>query len=114
MTLLEKVQWLEDNVCEEVAMLGVQQIDNTARDAWWKVFNEVKQHAFGVWKPISSLPTAYQKGDWSGLRSDLILVKTKGGYIHAAYMYKYSDADAAFYNQDDFEVQDITHWTNIP
>ena len=61
-------------------------------------------------------PIAYEKGGWDGLRSDKILVGTRGHKIEVVRMYegiidghKYQN----FYDENDCEVKDVILWAEI-
>lgn len=69
------------------------------------------------WIPIwEKLPVCYETGVWDGKRSEFVLVKFKDGNWTKARLYSgildghmYED----WYNENDFEVKNITHWRPI-
>lgn len=70
------------------------------------------------WRFIESKkPLAYKSGDWDGLYSDDILVRTKDGKHHVVQMVEGVLAGSSFcnfYNNDGYEVTDIVCWLPIP
>lgn len=63
------------------------------------------------------LPLAYKSGEWDGLKSDEVMVKTKQGKHYIAVLYS-GIMDGSQFNEFyesncDFELNEITHWQPI-
>jgi hypothetical protein len=62
------------------------------------------------------LPTAYEPGEWDGLRSDFVLTKNKKGHAEVARVYTGildGDKFANWFTTDDYELLGITQWREI-
>jgi hypothetical protein len=61
-------------------------------------------------------PIATQSGCWDGLRTDKILLCTRGGNLHVAVMYE-GILDGSkfrnFYDDRDFEINDVIYWAEV-
>lgn len=70
-----------------------------------------------IWNNIeTSKPLAFETGEWDGKKSREILVFTKNMKYHIAVMYEgILDGHEFFdfYDQRDFEIQNVTHWAEI-
>lgn len=70
------------------------------------------------WKKLSEQkPNSYQTGHWDGRQSDTILFADLNGRFYVGKCYQgimdgneYID----FYDHNDYEVQNVTHWAEIP
>jgi hypothetical protein len=61
-------------------------------------------------------PIATERGCWDGLKSDKVLVATRGGKMHIAEMYEgFLDASdfCDFYDANDYEIKNVVYWTEI-
>jgi hypothetical protein len=62
------------------------------------------------------LPTAYEAGEWDGLRSDFVLTKNKKGAAEVARVYTGildGDKFAVWFTTDDYELEGVTQWREI-
>jgi hypothetical protein len=62
------------------------------------------------------LPTAYEPGEWDGLRSDFVLTKNKKGHAEVARVYTGildGDKFANWFTTDDYELEGVTQWREI-
>jgi hypothetical protein len=70
------------------------------------------------WKKLSQQkPHSYQTGHWDGKMSDEILFADSNGlfYIGKCYQGVMDGSEfCSFYDQNDFEVDNVTHWAEIP
>jgi hypothetical protein len=70
------------------------------------------------WKKLSEKkPHSYQTGNWDGKMSDEIIFADKDGYLYIGRCYQgVMDRSefCSFYDQNDFEVDNVTHWAEIP
>ena len=58
----------------------------------------------------------YEKGNWDGAKSDLLLLKDKDGLIQTGYAYSGIMDGSEFteyYNTRDFEIMHVTHFRNL-
>ena len=71
-----------------------------------------------IWTIIEKRkPIATQSGDWCGLKSDPLLVADKDGKHHIAVMYEGildGKEFSNFYDENDYEIENVTHWMEIP
>lgn len=74
-----------------------------------------------IWNNIKDKkPLAYQSGGWDGKKSDKVLVCTLSGSYYVAEMYE-GALDGAldgskffdFYDDRDFEIENVAFWTEI-
>ncbi len=70
-----------------------------------------------IWNDVKNKkPLAYKSGGWDGLKSDKVLVCTRGGNFHVAEMYS-GTMDGSefndFYDDRDFEINNVAFWTEI-
>jgi hypothetical protein len=70
------------------------------------------------WKELSKeKPNSYQTGHWDGKMSDEIIFADKDGYFYIGKCYQgVMDGSefCCFYDQNDFDVANVTHWAEIP
>lgn len=66
-----------------------------------------------IWRDINnSKPIAFESGNWDGLRSEKIIVKDVFDEFYIATMYLVL-ADITFYDKNEYEIENVTHWANI-
>jgi hypothetical protein len=74
------------------------------------------------WIAVSKqTPSCLETGNWDGRRSTFYLLIDKHGMCHVGQCYETKTEGNApkefrydFYNKDDFEIEDITHWMTLP
>jgi hypothetical protein len=62
-------------------------------------------------------PIATESGDWDGLKSEPVFVADKDGKCSVAVMYKGildGNEFCNFYDEKDYEIENVTHWMEIP
>ena len=72
----------------------------------WRVFNPKKQKN----------PLAYKSGDWDGLMSDLVKVKTKEGDFYLCSYYEGvldSHKFHSFLTECGFDIENVIKWREI-
>ena len=71
---------------------------------FWKLIEEQKPHS-------------YKSGHWDGLMSDTILFMDRNGIYYVGVCYQgFMDGSefCCFADQNDFEIENVTHFANIP
>ena len=80
------------------------QQDNAERKPFWINLSEKK-------------PNCYETGIWDGKRSGKIFLRDNNGYSFVGVCYQ-GTMDGSeycnFYDDNDFDVENITHWAEIP
>jgi len=70
------------------------------------------------WKKVSEQkPYSYKTGHWDGKMSDEIMFVDESGiyYVGKCYQGVMDGSEFCdFADQNDFEVENVTHWANIP
>lgn len=62
-------------------------------------------------------PNSYKTGHWDGRMSDDILFSDKDGlcFVGTCYQGILDGSEyCCFYDKNDFDIPNITHWANIP
>ena len=95
---------LEDAKKDNLSIVPAKDFIPTELDNFWKKLSEEKPHS-------------YKTGHWDGKMSDTILFADLNGLFYVGKCYQgimdgseYID----FYDQNDFEVHNVTHWAKIP
>jgi hypothetical protein len=62
-------------------------------------------------------PSCFERGNWDGLRSDLLLIVTSEGEFEIGTAYG-GIMDGReflnFYDKRDYEIENVTHWAYLP
>lgn len=70
------------------------------------------------WNKLSDKkPICYKKGHWDGKVSDRILINDSEGYVYLGTCYEGEDESGyfcVFYDDDEWEIENVTHWAYIP
>ena len=92
------------------ATSGIDKV-NSAQD-YTAGYNEAKR-----WIPVGErLPLCYKIGEFDGMKSEQILVKTKDGNCETAFCYSGMSGNNKFYDfydSIDFEIKDVIEWREI-
>ena len=62
-------------------------------------------------------PYCWESGDWDGRKSDPLLVYTSDKEYHVATAYSGTMGGSKFlqfYDNWDYEIEDVTHWAELP
>lgn len=70
-----------------------------------------------IWKKLEiEKPIASKQGGWDGLKSNKLLVCTRGGKFHVAEMYAGildGNEFCDFYDINDYEINGVIYWVEI-